>query len=256
MLRTHTLQEMPRGLTDAAGFLVDWDGCCAIDNQLVPSAALFLKAMQTKAVIVSNNSSNGVEDFQRILLKAGIEMHREQIILAGVETLGRAMEIGSASTWVLANPRMRLLARRLGLSIECEAPDVIALLRDTRFTYQRLEKAINALAGGARLIVSNPDMTHPGCDGRLRPETGALLAAIRACVPLADTQIEIIGKPGADLFLKGCKVLGQPPASLIMIGDNRATDIAGAEALGLGAHLVAPSPELFFRSLGKLLRIS
>ena len=108
--------------------------------------------MQTKAVIVSNNSSNGVEDFQRILLKAGIEMHREQIILAGVETLGRAMEIGSASTWVLANPRMRLLARRLGLSIECEAPDVIALLRDTRFTYQRLEKAINALAGGARLI--------------------------------------------------------------------------------------------------------
>ncbi|MBA3067758.1 MAG: HAD family hydrolase [Hyphomonas sp.] len=246
----------PGVIADARGFLMDWDGCCAVDNQLVPSAVRFLKANQARAVIVSNNSSNTVEDFLRILSKAGIEMRAEQIVLAGVEALNRAAEIGSPFTWVLSDPRMRFLARRLGLCIESDSPDLIVLLRDTRFTYPRLEKIINALAGGAKLIVSNPDITHPGRAGRIRPETGALLAAIRACVDLPESRLEIVGKPNSRLFQKGCSVLGQEPASLVMIGDNQATDIAGAEALGMNALLVAPAPEPFFRSLVQTVRIA
>lgn len=243
-------------LSAARGFLVDWDGCCAVDNLLVPSAVSFLKANWSRTVIVSNNSSNTPEDFLRILAKAGVEMRAEQIILAGVEALHRAAEAGPAQTWVLCDPRMNFLARRLGVSLEAEAPDLIVLLRDTRFTYPRLEKAINAVAGGARLIVSNPDLSHPGRGGKIRPETGALLAAIRACVTVPEAKLEIIGKPNAALFLKGCDVLGEDPSALVMIGDNPATDIAGAEALGMLACLVAPSPELFFRPLVQAFRIA
>jgi len=243
-------------LAAARGFLLDWDGCCAVDNLLVPSAVSFLKANRSRTVIVSNNSSNTPEDFLRILFKAGIEMRAEQVILAGVEALHRAAEAGPARTWVLCDPRMKFLARRLGVSLEAEAPELVVLLRDTRFTYPRLEKAINAVAGGARLIVSNPDVTHPGRGRKIRPETGALLAAIRACVTLPEAKLEIIGKPNAALFLKGCSVLGEEPSSLVMIGDNPATDIAGAEALGMCACLVAPSPELFFRSLVQAFKIA
>lgn len=253
-INSHELERS--GLAGAGGFLLDWDGCCAVDNQLVPSAVSFLKAMRTRTVIVSNNSSNTAEDFQRMLQRAGVEMRSEQIILAGVEALNRAAEIGSPFTWLLSDPRMRHLARRMGLCLEAHAPDVIVLLRDTRFSYQRLEKVINAVSSGARLIVSNPDSTHPGRSGRIRPETGALLAAVRACVALPEPQLEIIGKPNSALFLKGCSVLGADPSSLTMIGDNRATDIAGAQALGMGACLVAPTPEQFFGKLVRTLRIA
>jgi 4-nitrophenyl phosphatase len=255
-VKINTHEAVRSGLADAEGFLLDWDGCCAVDNRLVPSAVQFLKAMRTRTVIVSNNSSNTAQDFQRILHTAGVEMRPEQIILAGVEALNRAAEIGSPFTWVLSDPRMRILARRLGLCLEAHAPDLIVLLRDTRFSYPRLEKVINALAGGARLIVSNLDVTHPGRAGRIRPETGALLAAVRACVEVPETQMEIIGKPNPALFLKGCTVLGRDPSSLTMIGDNRATDIAGAQALGMGAWLVAPTPEQFFEALVRTLKIA
>lgn len=255
-VKINTHEAVRSGLADAEGFLLDWDGCCAVDNRLVPSAVHFLKAMRTRTVIVSNNSSNTAQDFQRILHAAGVEMRPEQIILAGVEALNRAAEIGSPFTWVLSDPRMRILARRLGLCLEAHAPDLIVLLRDTRFSYPRLEKVINALAGGARLIVSNLDVTHPGRAGRIRPETGALLAAVRACVEVPETQMEIIGKPNPALFLKGCNVLGRDPSSLTMIGDNRATDIAGAQALGMGACLVAPTPEQFFQALVRTLKIA
>jgi len=83
-----------------------------------------------------------------------------------------------------------------------------------------------------------------------------LLAAIEACVTLPESRLEIVGKPAAGLFLKGCAVLDQDPASLLMFGDNPATDIAGAEALGMNALLVAPSPEQFFRGLVETFRIA
>ena len=65
----------------ARGFLIDWDGCCAIDNQPTVSAVAFLRAHQERAAIVSNNSSNTVDDFLEILTKAGVSMRREQIVL-------------------------------------------------------------------------------------------------------------------------------------------------------------------------------
>jgi len=247
--------EAGAALAQAGGFLIDWDGCCAVDNRLLPSAARFLRAHQARSVIVSNNSSNGPEDFLRILGQAGIEMRAEQVILAGVEALSRAAEIGSQKTLVLSDPRMRFIARRFGVQVFSEDPELIVLLRDTRFSYPRLEKVVNALAGGARLIVSNPDRTHPGRSGAVRPETGALLAAIRACIDLPEPRLEIVGKPGPRLFLKGCSVLDQAPGSVVMIGDNQSTDIAGAEALGIAGLLVTPDPEAFFRKLSGTLRI-
>lgn len=242
-------------VADARGYLIDWDGCCAVENKLLPSAVRFLKANAAQTVIVSNNSSNTAEDFQRILSKAGVAMRLDQIILAGVEALARAAQFGAARTLVLSDPRMRFLARRMGVAMTSEQPDLIVLLRDTRFTYPRLETVVNALAGQARLIVSNPDVSHPGRAGHIQPETGALLAAIRACVTIPDERIEMIGKPNPALFLKGCAVLELEPKSVVMIGDNPATDIAGAEAVGMHGLLVTSSPEQFFRRLVQTLKI-
>ncbi|MEH6409698.1 MAG: HAD hydrolase-like protein [Hyphomonas sp.] len=236
-------------LEEAQGYLVDWDGCCAVENQLVPSAMAFLKANHACCAIVSNNSSNTVDDFAEILGRSGIPMSKDQIILAGVESLTRAAEIDAEGVLVLGDTRMRGLARNLGLPLAKENIDLVVLLRDTRMTYNRLELAANALANGARLIVANPDLTHPGVDGRLKPETGALLAALGACVDLGSVDIEIIGKPGRHLFDKGCAAIGAAYEDVVMFGDNPATDISGADALGMNSLLVSPSPGVFFDSI-------
>lgn len=228
------------------GYLMDWDGCCAIENTLSPVAARFLKANHDCVAIVSNNSTQTPQDFLEILSTAGIDMQAEQIILAGMEAIYTASKYVGSQVMVMGDPHMRGIAHNAGLQLTQEEADIIVLLRDTRFTYRRLERAVNSLRQGARLIVANPDLTHPGRNGHVKPETGALLAALKACIDPDAAEIEIIGKPGPHLFLKGCKALGLSPSQVVMLGDNPATDLAGAKALGMKAILTSTdTPEIF-----------
>jgi ribonucleotide monophosphatase NagD (HAD superfamily) len=120
-------------------------------------------------------------------------------------------------------------ARYLGLRLTTQEPDIVLLARDRRFNYAKLMGAANAIRGGAELVVANPDLTHPGIAGRIVPETGSLLQAILACTgPLP---YRVIGKPEAELFRRALARCGA--TSAIVIGDNPATDGAGADRLGL-----------------------
>lgn len=241
-------------ITSAGGFVVDWDGCCAIDNVLVPEAAEFLRAVQSRLVILSNNSTHTAEDIHAILRLSGINLAPGRVLLAGVWAIRQAAARGWKRAMILGSPAMKALARRSGLEVVREEAQVVILMRDTRLTYAALERAANCLAGGASIILANPDGSHRGANARIRPETGALFAALGAAVDLSETPVEIIGKPSALLFQEACRALGTPPARTIMLGDNPETDIEGARRLGMPALLVTPSPQAFFQLLLEALR--
>lgn len=241
--------EARRRIAEARGILLDWDGCAAAANQPHESALAFIRRYRGKLAIVSNNSTHMPEDISDILARAGMEFPGSRIFLAGVEALAHAGGIPHARTLVLANARMKALAHRVGMRLVQEDADVVVLLRDTRFTYAKLERAVQSLVRGARLVVSNPDATHPGPGGNTVPETGALLAAIGACVDLARVNVQIIGKPSNFLFERACAALKVAPADAVMVGDNRETDVKGAGRLGMAAILVAPGSRLSFQEL-------
>lgn len=233
---------------DAAGILLDWDGCVALDD--VPHAAglAFLHRYADKIAIVSNNSTLWPGDIQRILARRGIALPVERIVLAGHQALLKAAGLGLPTT-VLGDLHMKALARELGVHQVSKNPQVLVLLRDTRFTYARLMLGVNALAGGARLIVANPDLSHPGPNGRIVPETGALLAALEACAPTHGTAMDIIGKPHPQMFQIASAALGLEAAQALMIGDNPATDIDGGRRLSMQAVLVRPGSSLSLSDL-------
>ncbi len=252
----HLGKECKQVILEAKGYLVDWDGCCAIENNLVPSAEKFLRLNHSRTAIVSNNSSNTIAEFQSILQKSGIQMRSEQIILAGIESIKRAVELKSKRTLVLGSLSMQSAARTHGLNLENENIDLVILMRDTQFNYHQLERAANAILNGARLIISNPDLTHPGMDGRIKPETGALLAALGACIDLSKVDLEVIGKPSPIIFDKGCRAIALDSSEVVMFGDNPVTDIAGAKAFGMHSILASPTPSIFFQNILDTLKIS
>jgi 4-nitrophenyl phosphatase len=229
--------------------LLDWDGCIAINDRPSPAAIAFIRQNHRRVAVVSNNTTHLPEAFSEILARAGAEIPAHRILLAGAEALARAAEVGASRTMVLGDNRMKAYGRNLGLSLARENADLVVLLRDTRFTYAKLERAANALRAGARLIVANPDLTHPGADDRIVPETGALLAALQACTAPLDINIEIVGKPRPVLFEKACRALDAGFAEAVMIGDNPRTDVAGAQALGLRSVLVGRDSPLTFEHL-------
>lgn len=236
-------------LAQSEALLLDWDGCVAVGDKPDPLAVQLMLERRDRVAVVSNNSTHLPEDFCQILARSGLTLPPSRIVLAGVEALKRAQETGARRVMVIGDGRMKAYGRNAGLNIVQDDADVVVLLRDPRFSYARLERAANCLKAGARLIVANPDMTHPGCNGRLVPETGALLAAITACVGAGAFESEIVGKPAPRLFDRACRALKVRPERALMIGDNPATDIAGAEAFGLGSILIGPKSGLTFEDL-------
>jgi 4-nitrophenyl phosphatase len=228
---------MERGiLAEARGILLDWDGCVAVGDSILPEACRLIADASDRVAILSNNSTHLPEDIADLLARNGLSIPSERIVLAGTETIHWAASRRSARVLLLAAPRMRDYARSQGLDLVRNDADMVLLMRDARFTYAKLERAVDAISGGAQLVAANPDRTHPGPGRRLVPETGALLAALMACVPSAE--VLTIGKPGPLLFEKACAALRVAPQDAVMVGDNPETDGAGAAALGIPSIIV------------------
>ncbi|MFN4176462.1 HAD-IIA family hydrolase [Phenylobacterium sp.] len=241
--------EAREALRTAEGLLLDWDGCVAFGDRLESAALELIETHRDRVAIVSNNTTHLPEYFSECLASQGIRFPPERVVLAGAEALARAQRRGAARTMLIGSPRMKAEARRLGMNLARDEADLVVLLRDNRFSYGKLERAVNAIRRGAALIVGNPDLTHPGPQGRIVPETGALLAAVEACLSSRDIAAEVVGKPERALFETGCRVLGVAPGEAVMIGDNPATDMAGALALGMAGVLVGPHSGLALADL-------
>jgi len=105
-------------------------------------------------------------------------------------------------------------------------------LLDTVDTYEaRLRVAAER---GLPMLCANPD--HAVYDQGVRKvHAGALAARYEA---LGGT-VHYHGKPHAPVFHRALEVLGTAPERTLMVGDNRATDIAGALAEGMDSLLLA-----------------
>lgn len=233
-----------RLLSAAKGILLDWDGCIAIENRVLPLARRLIAQHAERIAIVSNNSTHLPIDFEAMLAQQGVRFPRERILLAGAEAIREVAVQRGARVLLLSVERMRAYARELGITLVRQNPDLILLMRDANFTYAKLELAANGLRSGARLVVANADLTHPGPDDTIVPETGALLAALLACSGRAGLGEQLVGKPGPLLFERACARLGVAPEEAVMIGDNPETDGEGAARAGIRPIMIGGASPL------------
>jgi len=245
-LSADTAREMIR---NARALLLDWDGCVALGRMPRPEALALMARMQDRVAIVSNNSTGLPAEFAESLKMAGVSLPPARIVLAGVEAITHAAQAGARRLMLVGSRRMKAHARQLGMTLVEEDADCVLLLRDPHFSYAKLKRAANALRGGADLIVANGDLVHPGPRRQIVPETGALLAALLACVQGREVPYKVIGKPGPHLFERACAELGIAPRDALMLGDNPDTDIAGARALGMAALHIEGESKLGFGDL-------
>ncbi|CAH1678496.1 putative Acid sugar phosphatase [Hyphomicrobiales bacterium] len=221
-----------RALDDIRGWLVDLDGTLVRGGLALPGAGDFLDAFADRYVIVSNDAEHTPLELSRSLKRLGLNVPADRIVLAGAWAIdGIAAERPGARVLMLASRGLMRYARARGLVPVQEWPDFVFLGRDRLFTYERLAIAANAVRAGAKLVVANPDLVHPGADGRVVPETGALLAALLACT--GPVSYRLVGKPQTALFDAGLALLGLPRHAVAMVGDNPATDGEGARRAGL-----------------------
>ena len=97
-----------------------------------------------------------------------------------------------------------------------------------------LSRATRLLRNGAKLIISNPDQTHPTPNG-YAPEAGAVQAFLEAS---GGKPAACVSKPNAFIFQMALDLLGTSAETTLMIGDTPETDIQGARAMGMPSALV------------------
>lgn len=229
-----------REILDAAELiLIDLDGCLAFGNEPHPAAGAFLARHDGRCAILSNNSTETPEGLARILWGNGLKVDPGRILLAGSLTIDLLVaEHGGCRISLLASEAIRTYARAGGLRLVSKDAEVVALARDTTLSYDKLGRAIASLCHGAALVVSNPDLTHPGPDQLPVLETGGILQIFKACLPgLAFT---VVGKPSRTMFEMAVARFGSKAANTVMIGDNPETDGAGAHGAGITPILVGP----------------
>lgn len=252
------LSERPGGLpggdplAQARHLLLDLDGTLVRQNEAVDGAAELLERFAGRFAIVSNNSTHTPQGLSLRLRRLGLRVPPERIVLAGERAASLlARQQPGARVMVVGSVALQRHARALGLQLVAAQAEVVLLALDLRFSHARLTAVANELLRGARLLVANTDATHPGLRGRVVPETGALLAAVTCASGVQPWRI--VGKPEPLLFEEGLRRLGAAPASTLVVGDNPATDAAGAARLGLACVLVGDAPGALATSVAGLL---
>lgn len=221
-----------RSLNWARGILVDLDGTLVQGGAVVPGASELLEQFENRFIVVSNNAEHMPDQLARALQRLGLRVQSDRIVLAGKTAIDLiAREQPKSKIMLFGSAALRAYAKRRGLWLSDDRPDIVLLARDRQFSFAKLAMAANAVRAGAALMATNPDLTHPGLNGQIVPETGTLLRAVLSCAgPVA---YRVIGKPEPDLFQAGLALLAMKPADTVVIGDNPDTDGAGAQRLGL-----------------------
>ncbi|MDQ1758587.1 haloacid dehalogenase [Achromobacter xylosoxidans] len=223
------------------GLILDLDGTLIRGHEVIPGASELLTRWAGRCVIVSNNSTDTAADLAPRLRAMGLPVQAGMLVLAGEQAVRHiARQNPQAAVLLCASDALRSFAAGLGLALVDRDADIVLLARDLSFGYGTLQTLAGELARGAALMVSNGDLTHPGPQGAIVPETGALLQSVLACAPGA--RPHILGKPGAMLLEEGLRRLGLAPADVTVIGDNVRTDGLGAVRLGIGYLLVGNAP--------------
>lgn len=168
------------------------------------------------------------------------------ILFAKLQRMGFTLAAGEIQTAALA---ARTLVRRRRLKpLWLVHPDIAAEMGDSavdpdvvvlgdmgeHFTYPLLNRAFRLLMDGLPLMAMARNRYFMEADG-LSLDMGAFVAGLEYS---AGVTAEITGKPAAAFFEAALAELGVAAADAVLIGDDLADDIGGAQAAGIPGLLV------------------
>jgi len=250
------------------GWLFDLDGTIYRGDVLIPGAAATIAALRAagrRVAFLSNKPLQTRGDYAAKLTRLGIPASADEVISSSL-VLARHLRTLDAGAPVFVIGEPPLIAE-----LETHGFDVrphhrvrwVVIAFDRTFDYTKLNTALQAVRGGARLIATNPDRTCPTEDGEI-PDCAGMIAAVEA-VTGATVEV-IVGKPSPIILEAALATLDVPAADAVMVGDRIETDIVMGKRGGLATVLVLSgitraddpriaevAPDAVIRSIGELM---
>ena len=213
------------------GFICDMDGVIYHGNRLLPGAKEFvawLTENDKRFLFLTNSSERSPRELQQKLARMRIEVPVENFYTSALATAGfLASQHPHGSAYVIGEAGLTNALYQAGFSMNDVNPDYV-VVGDTRtYSYERVERAVQLVLGGARLIGTNPDLTGPS-EGGIVPSTGSLIAPIELAT---NRRAYFVGKPNPLMMRHALKRITCRREETVIIGDRMDTDIlSGIEA--------------------------
>ena len=220
------------------GYLIDMDGVLYRGSTIINGAKEFIEKLQEKNIpflFLTNNSQRTRRDVAMKLVRMGFRVGEQHIFTCAMATarfLNSQKENGTA--YVIGEGGLLHALHRNGYSIVDSDPDYVVVGEGRSFNMEMMERAVNMILNGARLISTNPDPNCPTSDGT-RPGCGALVAMLEKATGIKAFSV---GKPNPVMMRAARKELGLSSEETTMVGDTLETDIVGGVQMGYRTVLV------------------
>jgi len=220
------------------GFLIDVDGVIYRGSSIIPGANEFIRTLKKRQVpflFLTNNSRSTRRDLAARFQDIGIEVEEEHIFTSAMAT-GQflATQRPNGTAYVLGEGGLVLALHENGYAIVDRAPDYVVVGEGRSLTLEMVEKAIDFILEGARLVATNLDPS-PKIKGWMKPGTGAIVAMLEEAT---GKKALSVGKPSPLMMRAARKALGLQTDETIMIGDTMEPDKLGGVQMGYRTVLV------------------
>jgi len=213
------------------GFISDMDGVIYHGNRILDGVKEFVEWMienDKKFVFLTNSAERTPHELSMKLERMGLNVSPDHFYTSAMATAEFLHTQKSDSTaYVIGEAALTKALYDQRIYMNDVNPDYV-VVGDTRtYSFEKIEKAIELVLKGAKLIGTNPDITGPTEKG-IMPATGALIAPIEIAT---GKKAYFVGKPNPLMLRHGLKKLGCHSEDIAFVGDRMDTDIiAGIES--------------------------
>ena len=213
------------------GFICDMDGVIYHGNKILDGVKDFVNyliANDKHFVFLTNSAERTPHELSMKLARMGLDVSADHFYTSAMATAEFLSQQNPGCTaYVIGEAALTKAMYDKKIYMNDVNPDYVVLGETRSYNYEKLEKAVELVRKGAKLIGANPD-TVGVLEKGIVPATGALIAPIEIAT---GKKAYFVGKPNPLMLRHGLKLIGCHSADVAFIGDRMDTDIiAGIES--------------------------
>ncbi len=213
------------------GFICDMDGVIYHGNKILDGVADFVNWMidnDKKFVFLTNSPEKTPHELSMKLERMGLKVSANHFYTSALATAAfLKSQNPNCTAYVIGEAGLTKALYDQEIYMNDVNPDYVVVGETRTYNFEKIEKAIELVNKGAKLIGANPDITGPTEKG-VMPATGSLIAPIEIAT---GKKAYFVGKPNPLMLRHGLKRLDCHSEEIAFIGDRMDTDIiAGIES--------------------------